>query len=60
MMTPEQFLDERFPHLKPPHRSLALKAIQGERMPLSRVDGQPEAQSIKDAWNEYQRGALRR
>jgi hypothetical protein len=60
MMTPEEFLDERFAHLKPPYRSLALKAIRGERMPLSRIDGQPEAQSIKDAWNEYQRAALRR
>lgn len=52
-MTPEQFLDERFPHLKGPYRSLALKAINGEQMPLSPIDEMPLMYAIKQAWRDY-------
>lgn len=52
-MTPEEFLDARFPWLKPAERSVALSAIRGERMPRSQIDGAPLMEPIREEWKRY-------
>jgi hypothetical protein len=52
-VTPEQFLDARFPHLKTWQRSIALKAIRGEQMPISPIEELPLMFGIRQLYQDW-------
>jgi hypothetical protein len=57
MMTPEEFCRQR--GIDERHVGLAVKALNGERMPRSAVDEEPIFSTLVREWNEYRRSQTR-